>query len=58
MSPLFGFIPPTLTVERGTIVSWVNDDELPHTVTSTEGAFASQAIHSAVSRRLPGRWSC
>ncbi|HME69322.1 MAG TPA: cupredoxin domain-containing protein [Myxococcota bacterium] len=45
MSP-FGFLPSTLTVPRGTIVTWVNDDELPHTVTSTEGAFASQAIHS------------
>ncbi|HTF34282.1 MAG TPA: cupredoxin domain-containing protein [Myxococcota bacterium] len=46
MSPVFGFLPPTLTVQRGTIVTWVNDDELPHTVTSTEGVFASQAIHS------------
>lgn len=46
MSPLFGFIPATLTVRRGTVVTWVNDDELPHTVTSTDGAFASQAIHS------------
>jgi len=46
MSPLFGFLPSTLTVQRGTIVTWVNDDELPHTVTSTEGAFASQAIRN------------
>jgi len=44
MSPLFGFTPSTLTVRRGTTVTWVNDDLLPHTVTSTEGAFASQAI--------------
>jgi plastocyanin len=44
--PLFGFVPPTLTVQRGAIVSWVNDDELPHTVTSTDGVFASQAIQS------------
>jgi plastocyanin len=46
MSPLSGFVPPTLTVQRGAIVSWVNDDELPHTVTSTDGVFASQAIQS------------
>ena len=46
MSPLFGYIPSTLTVQRGTIVTWVNDDELPHAVTSTEGVFASQAIQS------------
>ncbi len=46
ISPLSGFIPSTLTVKSGTTVTWVNDDELPHTVTSAEGAFASQAIHS------------
>jgi plastocyanin len=27
-----------------TTVTWVNDGEFPHTVTSPEGAFASQAI--------------
>ena len=41
-----GFTPSTLTVPRGTLVTWVNDDKLPHTVTSSEGVFASQAIHS------------
>jgi plastocyanin len=46
MSPFLGFVPPTLTVQKGAIVSWVNDDELPHTVTSTDGVFASQAIQS------------
>jgi len=46
ISPLFGFIPSSLTVKSGTTVTWVNDDELPHTVTSPEGTFASQAIHN------------
>ena len=46
ISPLVGFIPSSLTVKSGTTVTWVNDDELPHTVTSPEGTFASQAIHS------------
>jgi len=46
MSPSSGFTPSTLTVQRGTIVSWVNEDERPHTVTSSQGSFASQAIHS------------
>lgn len=41
-----GFIPSTVTVQTGTIVTWVNEDQLPHTVTATEGAFASQALHS------------
>ena len=45
MSPLFGFSPSALTVQWGTMVTWVNDDEIPHTVTSTEGVFASQSIH-------------
>ena len=46
MSPLSGFTPSILTVQRGTTVSWVNKDELPHTVTSSAGAFASQALYS------------
>jgi plastocyanin len=45
LSP-FGFIPATVTVQAGTVVTWVNEDELPHTVTSAEGAFASQALHN------------
>jgi plastocyanin len=44
ISPLFGFIPSSLTVKSGNTVTWVNDGEFPHTVTSPEGAFASQAI--------------
>jgi len=46
ISPLFGFIPSSLSVKSGTTVTWVNDDEFPHTVTSPEGTFASQAIQS------------
>ena len=44
ISPLVGFIPSSLTVKSGNTVTWVNDGEFPHTVTSPEGAFASQAI--------------
>jgi len=43
---LFGFTPSTRTVHAGTTVTWVNDDELPHTVTSADGVFASQTILS------------
>lgn len=46
---LFGFTPWTRTVHAGTTVTWVNDDELPHTVTSADGFFASQAIASGES---------
>ena len=31
----FTFDPPTLTVPVGTIVTWVNRDDVPHTATST-----------------------
>jgi plastocyanin len=61
MSPLFGFTPSTLTVRRGTTVTWVNDDLLPQTVTSPEGAFASQAIRGdesfAFRFNVPGTYS-
>jgi plastocyanin len=31
----FAFTPRTLTVTRGTRVTWVNHDDVPHTVTSS-----------------------
>lgn len=40
----FTFSPPTLTVPAGTTVMWKNDDDIPHTVTSTTKAFKSQAL--------------
>jgi len=59
--PRSGFTPSTITVPRGSTVTWVNDDKLPHTVTSTEGAFASQAIRSEESFAfrfdVPGTYS-
>jgi plastocyanin len=33
----FAYEPKTLTVTRGTEVTWVNRDDVPHTVTSDEG---------------------
>lgn len=35
------FDPATITVPTGTTVAWTNDDAVPHTVTSTDGAFDS-----------------
>ncbi len=35
------FDPAAITVPTGTTVAWTNDDAVPHTVTSTDGAFDS-----------------
>ena len=41
----FAFEPKKLTVKRGTEVTWVNRDDVPHTVTSDEGsALASENL--------------
>ncbi len=33
----FSFAPATLTVPAGATVTWVNQDDIPHTVISTDG---------------------
>ena len=35
----FSFTPPTLTVPVGTKVTWVNHDDVPHTVVSVDKRF-------------------
>jgi plastocyanin len=40
----FAFAPTDLTVAPGTTVVWTNHDDIPHTVTSTEGVFKSHAL--------------
>jgi plastocyanin len=40
----FSFGPGTLTVPVGTIVTWTNRDDIPHTVVSTEGVFKSKVL--------------
>ena len=42
----FKFSPPSLTVPAGTTVTWTNNDERRHTVTSTTGAFGSMQLNS------------
>jgi plastocyanin len=39
----FSFRPQTLTVAVGTIVTWTNGDDIPHTVVSDDGVFKSKA---------------
>ncbi|KOX98894.1 cupredoxin domain-containing protein [Pseudomonas nunensis] len=40
----FMFGPKDMTVAVGTKVTWVNDDEIPHTVAETHKAFRSGAL--------------
>jgi plastocyanin len=34
----FAFVPPNLSVVSGTTVTWTNDDDVNHTVTSDDGS--------------------
>lgn len=40
----FTFTSPSITVPAGTEVTWVNRDDIPHTVVSQDGAFKSKAL--------------
>jgi plastocyanin len=40
----FAFSPTTITVPVGAKITWVNKDEEPHTVVSTNDAFKSRAL--------------
>jgi plastocyanin len=40
----FAFTPGVITVKAGTQVTWINHDDIPHTVDSTEGKFKSAAM--------------
>lgn len=40
----FSFGPATLTVAAGATVTWINRDDIPHTVASSEGVFKSKTL--------------
>lgn len=40
----FSFIPETVTVSPGATVTWVNEDDVPHTVVSTAKKFSSRVL--------------
>ena len=40
----FSFMPQVITVAPGTTVTWVNNDDIPHTVVSTTDVFKSKAL--------------
>jgi plastocyanin len=42
----FKYVPASLTVPVGTSVTFVNDDDEPHTVTATDKSFDSDALDS------------
>jgi len=43
----FQFAPTALSIPIGTTVTWVNHDDVPHTVVSTEQRFASKALDTS-----------
>ena len=54
------YLPATLTVPAGTTVTWVNQDDDPHTVTASSGQFSSRGLDTgeSFSRRFtePGTY--
>jgi plastocyanin len=40
----FTFTPQRVTVKAGTTVTWTNEDDIPHTVSSTTKAFRSKPL--------------
>jgi plastocyanin len=40
----FTFSPPTLTVTAGTTVTWVNGDDIPHTIAAKDRSLRSKAL--------------
>ena len=40
----FSFTPTAITVPAGTTVTWVNHDDVPHTVTANDKVFSSGAL--------------
>ena len=40
----FVFSPMTIEIAKGSTVTWVNKDDIPHVVASTTGKFKSRAI--------------
>jgi len=40
----FAFLPQRITVKAGTTVTWINEDDVPHTVASSGKLFKSKAL--------------
>ena len=48
----FTFTPQRVTVKAGATVTWINDDDIPHTVASSSKLFKSKALDTEDSQRL------
>ena len=42
----FTFLPQRITVKAGTTVTWINEDDIPHTVASSTKQFKSKALNT------------
>jgi plastocyanin len=40
----FTFAPQSMTVKAGTTITWINEDDIPHTVAATGKAFKSKVL--------------
>ena len=40
----FTFAPQRITVKAGTTVTWINEDDIPHTVVANQKAFKSKVL--------------
>ena len=40
----FSFNAPLVTVKAGTTVTWINGDDIPHTIVSSKGVFKSKVL--------------
>jgi plastocyanin len=40
----FAFLPQRITVKAGTTVTWINEDDAPHTVAASSKLFKSKAL--------------
>ena len=49
----FTFSPATVTIAVGTKVTWVNHDDVPHTVTANDKRFSSKALDTDAIERVP-----
>ena len=56
----FTFKAPVTTVKVGTTVTWINGDDIPHTVVSKDGVFKSKVLdtgdHFAFTFAKPGQF--
>jgi amicyanin len=43
----FTFTPQHITVKAGTTVTWINEDDVPHTIASSSKPFKSKALDTA-----------